>query len=175
MKFRTLLAGLATAALVLSASASPIIHTLEIDELMEPGTDYLFKDDNIFDLVHPKVMSFVGEFTLPAGVTAPGLVDFAFDWLNLAGGVEFSPFVTIEVFPGAPTPFEAHITLDFCPQQVSVDFLNKGNVHVHVKGIFTHECLIPPPVPENTGWWTAPIALMSLLGAQRLSRIRRAA
>jgi len=149
--------------------ASPVAATEIIDIVVLPGTETVLVFPNIFDPIADKELSFIGWADLPAGSSPTGAVlDIRFDWLGLAGVPEYSPYTSIAVLPGAPVPIELHFRLPFCPQLVSLDVLNIDlNTPVHVKGEFSHCCLID--TPDAIGL-TPSLALLGLLSLHALRR-----
>lgn len=148
--------------------ASPVAATELIDFVALPGSETVLVFPNIFDPVADKELSFIGWAEVAPGGGTFSVLDIRFDWLGLSGLPEYSPYTSIVVPAGAPVPIELHFRLPFCPQQVSLDVVNVDLVTpVHIKGEFSHCCLID--TPDAIGL-TPSLALLGLLSLHALRR-----
>ncbi len=114
---------------------------------------------------HYKVFRFTGEADA-GSATVPTPFTVLFDWLDPTGGPAFSPPFEFVLEPLVTTLLDTgEFTLPFCPQQVSLHFLNGGTTPAVVKGMFLHECR---PIPEPAGLTTlAGICLFFAWSARR--------
>lgn len=117
---------------------------------------------NLFDPFHPKRLRFQGIATVggnPSG-PLPANLWLQFDWVDLTGGVTYSPAWSFPVsYTPTWTPIDVTWEIPFCPQQVSLHLATDtpdGGV-VNIAGEFTHWC-IPEPAPF------AALAALGLLG-----------
>lgn len=131
----------------------------------DPRPDFArFVFDNVFDLRHPKELSFTGTMQFTPGTPIPpdgAVVGVTFDWFDPrpdpsgtgpVGWVNSDPFavnlfgpdpITVTIPPGG----EPYV-IDFCPPQVSIEFFFLVDppigTHVSFSGDFTHTC-VPEP------------------------------
>ena len=126
---------------VASARAGdPVGETLPIDLIVVPDQPIHIERPNIFDPFHPKQLWFKGEGMSPDG----GVLDGFFDWIGLNGEHLTSHPFQVDFEPGVVQAFEQHFEIPFCPPLVSLD-LRVAEAPVHIRGMFSHECLVPEP------------------------------
>ena len=154
----------------------PIVVTLSA---LPPGNIFERFYPNVFDLAHPKKLTFQGAVT-NANLNQPAFVDLWFDWIDPADPVGTPPRTSgifpIDLAPGASISYGSPLgppaimyTIPFCPPQVSIHIQNNGpGQPVIVDGLFIHECLIPEPA---TGTLLG-MGLMGIAGAMRRRRTR---
>lgn len=139
-----------------SLAQGPMTSTELITALLSgvaPGNVFEQFYPNVFDLDHPKKLTFQG-FIGNQSATQPAFVDLWFDWIDprIPGETQTSPVIPIDLDPLSTVPFglpggppAIMFTIPFCPPQVSIHIQNNGPGQlVVVEGQFIHEC-IPEP------------------------------
>ena len=144
------------AVIVFAADAKAQVETFPPTTILPgppPGTSFVFPNV-VFPPPNQKVFRFVGAAD-NTGARVPTPFTIFFDWVE-PGGTFFSPPVTFTLLPFMTNPIDTmDFILPFCPQQVSIHFVNGGPTPAVVTGDFIHECR---PVPE-------PFGLSSMMGA----------
>ncbi|MBX3425421.1 MAG: PEP-CTERM sorting domain-containing protein [Pirellulales bacterium] len=124
--------------------------------IIVPGQPFEQFYPNVFDLDHPKKLTFEGVIINDDPNNRPGEVAIWFDWLDIMGGISTSPPVVHTIVPGVPTdlfgPSAPMWIIPYCPPQVSIHIEALGpGFPLAVNGVFIHECLIPEPATVGLG------------------------
>lgn len=101
---------------------------------------------NVFCPNCPKVLTFTGSASPIPGMTAAGILEIQFDWLNPAGGTDYSPVFSQSIT--GPTQLDLSYTIPYCPERVSIHFnipTTSDSRALQVEGTFTHDCKTPDP------------------------------
>ena len=171
---------LVAVALLTSIAEAQTGGTIGIEPIVTsipPGGTFEQFYPNVFDLDHPKRLSFEGSIG-NGSTSAPALVYFWSVWLAPRvpppKDVFASPPLQIPLQPGQVITFGStsgtpplEFLIPFCPPQVSIHIENRGQTGpVFVEGLFIHECLIPEPA-------TGGLAAITAAGLAVVLRTRR--
>jgi hypothetical protein len=120
-----------------------------------PGTSFTYPNV-LVPPPHEKVFRFMGGAE-SGGAPVPTTFTVFFDWVE-PGGTMFSPPITFTLLPFTTNPIDTmDFILPFCPELVSIHFVNGGPVPAFVTGSFIHECR---PVPEPCSMLSIVVALL---------------
>ena len=143
---------LATGLVLFAAGAAvpawgQVAGSVTINTIVDPTHPFNIFEPNIFDLIHPKVLTFDADvLSLTPG--AVGILNIQFDWFDPSvPGFVLSPVFQHQIIPdpsGLPTHILEVFTIPFCPPEVSLHLFTQNGAF-DVRGVFTHECIVPEP------------------------------
>lgn len=168
-KLPALAAICATVALSEPVNSAPIVGVREFETTINPWFDYHFLEPNYFDLEHEKIVN----LKLWVTAEASGELAFAFVWSDAPFAVSAGPALRLALDPTQTLFYDLSYTIPHCPAEAGIEVYNRSDGRVHLKGVFTHECDLPPvvpPVPEVLGSGTALLVLLGMVGLGKAVR-----